>query len=140
MDAAGVHPVKTGGNVANLQDFKDDLAKEVHGWEKPKPGYKYSVGIDIASGSGQREYRISGMCEYCFDDLFSDDSAEEAIKPDLLPCPFCGSEDSEFGNLVDEDDYFVSCNGCQIQQIANHTPEEAVSKWNTRVETKESKS
>lgn len=50
----------------------------------------------------------------------------------LLPCPFCGSADLKIENLVDRDDYFVSCNGCQIQQIANYTRREAVRRWNRR--------
>lgn len=50
----------------------------------------------------------------------------------LLPCPFCGSSDLTLDNLVDEDDYFVSCGGCQVQQIASYTREEAVRRWNRR--------
>ena len=48
------------------------------------------------------------------------------------PCPFCGSEDLELDNLVDADDFYVSCRKCQVQQIANYTKEEAVRRWNTR--------
>ena len=50
----------------------------------------------------------------------------------LLPCPFCGSADLELDNLVDEDDYFVSCRKCHVQQIANYTANEAVNRWNQR--------
>jgi Lar family restriction alleviation protein len=53
-------------------------------------------------------------------------------KPDLLPCPFCGSSNLVLDNLVDEDDYFVSCGGCEIQQIANYTREGAIRRWNQR--------
>jgi Lar family restriction alleviation protein len=50
----------------------------------------------------------------------------------LKPCPFCGSPDLELSNLCDPDDYFVSCNGCEVQQIANYTREEAIQRWNER--------
>lgn len=52
---------------------------------------------------------------------------------DLKPCPFCGSTAVELHNLVDPDDYFVACEECGVQQIANNTEGEAVRKWNTRV-------
>jgi Lar family restriction alleviation protein len=50
----------------------------------------------------------------------------------LKSCPFCGSEDLELDNLVDADDFYVSCRKCQVQQIANYTKEEAARRWNTR--------
>jgi Lar family restriction alleviation protein len=50
----------------------------------------------------------------------------------LKPCPFCGSEDLELDNLVDADDFYVSCRKCQVQQIANYTKEVAAQRWNTR--------
>ena len=52
---------------------------------------------------------------------------------DLKPCPFCGSTTLELGNLVDEDDWFVNCEDCGVQQLANHTKQEAARLWNTRV-------
>lgn len=50
----------------------------------------------------------------------------------LLPCPFCGSADLRVANLVDEYDWFVSCNGCDIQQIANYARDVAIERWNRR--------
>jgi Lar family restriction alleviation protein len=50
----------------------------------------------------------------------------------LLPCPFCGSTNLTLDNLGEGDDWFVSCNNCEIQQIANYTKETAVQRWNTR--------
>lgn len=56
-----------------------------------------------------------------------------ALSEDLKPCPFCGSTTLELGNLVDEDDYFVSCEDCGVQQLANHTKPEAARLWNMRL-------
>lgn len=50
----------------------------------------------------------------------------------LLPCPFCGSEDLTLQNLVDEDDYYVSCRKCEVQQIANYPMTVAIERWNQR--------
>lgn len=52
----------------------------------------------------------------------------------LLPCPFCGSNDLTLDNLREGDDWFVSCNSCEIQQIANYTQDGAIRRWNLRVE------
>jgi Lar family restriction alleviation protein len=57
---------------------------------------------------------------------------QNAAALELLPCPFCGSTALELGNLVDEDDFFVHCNGCDVQQIANYTKADAIRRWNTR--------
>lgn len=50
----------------------------------------------------------------------------------LLPCPFCGSTDLTLDNLVDQDDFAVNCNICEVQQIANYTKAQAVALWNKR--------
>jgi Lar family restriction alleviation protein len=50
----------------------------------------------------------------------------------LLPCPFCGNPVLDLDNLVDDDDYGVSCPHCDIQQISNYTRQEAISRWNKR--------
>ena len=67
-----------------------------------------------------------------------DDAVAEGVvmnwrERQLLPCPFCGSADLLVDNLVDEDDYFVSCSQCHVQQIANYRAHEAVNRWNQRV-------
>lgn len=56
-----------------------------------------------------------------------------ADKPkfDLLPCPFCGGE-PELDNLIDDNDYFVQCKDCEVQQIANYKPHVAARRWNER--------
>ena len=58
--------------------------------------------------------------------------ALEAMKPELKSCPFCGNQDPILDCLTDEDEYFVRCPSCEIQQIADHTRAHAVSKWNRR--------
>ena len=71
--------------------------------------------------------------EYALSRLAAHPPAEPSAHGDeLLPCPFCGSGNLKLENLVDEDDYFVSCGGCEIQQIANYTRDTAIKKWNTR--------
>lgn len=54
------------------------------------------------------------------------------VDAELLPCPFCGSALMTLQNLVDDDDWYVSCDGCDVQQIADNTRGDAVIKWNTR--------
>jgi Lar family restriction alleviation protein len=55
------------------------------------------------------------------------------VQPELLPCPFCGSNNLSLDNLTDVDDWCVECEDCQIQQIANYTRDEAIRRWNKRV-------
>lgn len=55
-----------------------------------------------------------------------------AHKHELRPCPFCGSEDLNLDNLGQRNDWFVNCNICEIQQIANYTEAQAVALWNRR--------
>lgn len=51
----------------------------------------------------------------------------------LKPCPFCGGKplihhlggDSKTG-------FYISCDECEVQQIAIHTVEGATIKWNKR--------
>lgn len=49
----------------------------------------------------------------------------------LAPCPFCGGP-AEVSHLVDENDYFVHCRDCEVQQIAIHSHEAAIELWNNR--------
>jgi hypothetical protein len=65
--------------IMNLQELKDNLAMESFGislreaWEK-------GICIDCRqealpncySDAGEKEYRISGLCEKCFDELFKE--------------------------------------------------------------------
>lgn len=50
----------------------------------------------------------------------------------LKPCPFCGSNLLTLDHLIDADDYYVSCNTCEIQQLASYSPQDAADRWNTR--------
>lgn len=50
-------------------------------------------------------------------------------KPELLPCPFCGSLDvSILGNSV----FYGHCHSCDTGTGLYTTREEAVNAWNTR--------
>lgn len=55
-----------------------------------------------------------------------------ANKHQLKPCPICGSMDLTLDNLGQRDDWFVNCNTCEIQLIANYTEAQAVALWNKR--------
>lgn len=50
---------------------------------------------------------------------------------ELLACPFCGGE-AVLDCLTDEDEYFVHCRSCEVQQIANNHKSTAIIRWNTR--------
>lgn len=52
--------------------------------------------------------------------------------PRLKPCPFCGDPNPVLDLLCDEDEYFVHCLSCSIQQIANYREDEAIARWNRR--------
>ena len=55
---------------------------------------------------------------------------EVALLP--CPCPMCGS-DAVLDDLGDpQDDSFVHCDDCGLQQIAKYTPMQAIAAWNTR--------
>lgn len=55
-----------------------------------------------------------------------------AYKYQLKPCPFCGSADLTLDHLFDNHDWFVSCNICEVQLLANYTEAQAVALWNRR--------
>lgn len=68
----------------SLQDFKDSLSKSAFGITKQQA---IRQGICIScrrkdplshckTDAGQKEYYISGMCEECFDSMFSKDEKE----------------------------------------------------------------
>lgn len=63
------------------------------------------------------------------DDPNKDAFGENEIE--LLACPFCGGE-AILDCLTDEDEYFVHCKSCEVQQIANYHKSDAVIRWNTR--------
>ena len=52
----------------------------------------------------------------------------------LKECPFCGGNNLTLENLVDENDYSVECEDCQLGQHAVHTKESAIKTWNTRAQ------
>jgi Lar family restriction alleviation protein len=52
---------------------------------------------------------------------------------DLRSCPFCGQSDRlALQNLVDEDDFSVCCDRCDVTQHAIHTEAAAIAAWNRR--------
>ena len=60
-------------------------------------------------------------------------AVNHAHKHQLKPCPFCGSNDLTLDNLADpKHGWYVNCNICEIQQIANYTEAQAVALWNRR--------
>lgn len=64
--------------------------------------------------------------------LLGDRDAQERItaRGELLPCPFCGSEEVESELVCGE--YFVRCNACNASSGFEETTEECVRNWNTR--------
>ena len=52
----------------------------------------------------------------------------------LLPCPFCGGR-PKLQDLGDADSFYVHCTKCEVQQIANYSPEIASQRWNSRPPT-----
>lgn len=68
----------------NLEEFKDNLAKDLYGMTKSEAHFK---GICIRCGepalpkcyteAGRREYQISGLCESCFDQNCGEERQEQ---------------------------------------------------------------
>lgn len=57
----------------------------------------------------------------------------------LLPCPFCGSEDVRIGSRGNTlgVDIYVKCNcGAKVQICEEYGEEELVKRWNSRAEVK----
>ena len=63
-----------------MKEFQDNLAKQLFGVERSE-AIRQSICVDCKqpahqrcySPAGLKEYRISGLCEVCFDKLFSFD-------------------------------------------------------------------
>jgi len=60
----------------SLQDYKDKLSKELYGvtvTEAHEKGVCLQCNLPALprcySAAGRKEYRIPGLCEYCFDAL-----------------------------------------------------------------------
>jgi hypothetical protein len=66
--------------MSKLQDLKDDLSRMAHGITK---GEAEQAGVCVScrepalpkckTDAGRREYRISGLCEVCWDNLFNEE-------------------------------------------------------------------
>lgn len=61
----------------------------------------------------------------------------EELKPELLPCPFCGSDDTKVkfdDECVEHGEFYISCGvdgDCKVFVIAA-TEAEAIAAWNRR--------
>lgn len=51
-------------------------------------------------------------------------------KPEILPCPFCGSSDVEL--CVTSNFSWCECQNCEAESCSKETKEEALIQWNTR--------
>jgi len=71
----------------SLNEFKDNLAKETFGMTKAEAR---AAGLCIHckkepkfySYNGRKEYEISGLCEFCFDDICDPDKCKNCKKPE----------------------------------------------------------
>jgi Lar family restriction alleviation protein len=52
-------------------------------------------------------------------------------EPEILPCPFCGSDDVE---VIDANGYAVRCGTCYGRGGSALIAEEAIASWNRRAE------
>jgi len=69
--------------VNSLENLKNSFAKDLYGMTKAEA---HASGICIQcqepaipkcySDAGREEYRISGLCEECFDEMFADNEME----------------------------------------------------------------
>ena len=65
--------------MSTLQQLKDDMAKDLYGTtveESTKKGLCIQCGEEALpkcySDAGRREFKISGLCEKCFDEMFQE--------------------------------------------------------------------
>lgn len=61
-----------------------------------------------------------------------DEKAVEAAKTEMLPCPFCGSDQFKPKVCKDILDYCILCTQCGVESGDADSEEEAVQFWNTR--------
>ena len=64
-------------------------------------------------------------------------------KPNLKPCPFCGSKATLHRDSWETSPghkavvYWVKCSRCRSSSYEYHTPEQAAAAWNRRVDDAE---
>lgn len=110
----------------DLQDFKDDLAREAHGMTVADA---HAKGVCINCGKpptfysedGRGEYRISGLCEPCFDEI-------TAVPEIPTPEEFYGLWEKAGGNtapfLLDDVMEFTNAYCCVV--LGTKAPESAM--------------
>ncbi len=54
----------------------------------------------------------------------------------LKPCPFCGSKNLDFNKSKEKQWYYVYCIECGCAPFLCSSYEEAIEKWDKRVEVK----
>lgn len=61
----------------------------------------------------------------------------EEFKPELLPCPFCGSDnlDACFEPGFEPPTFIIDCNDCH-GSLPNFDKDECIKLWNTRAPSK----
>lgn len=67
--------------IIDIRKFEEDLAKDLYGMTKSEA---HTQGICIQckqpprfySAAGEGEYKISGLCEYCFDEICKEPDGE----------------------------------------------------------------
>ena len=63
------------------------------------------------------------------------DLESELIRPNLLPCPFCGEDEMslhEYGFSSDDHDFYIQCKTCTTTGPNGDSIESAILQWNIR--------
>lgn len=102
---------------------ENDLGKRVRvgDIEGEIVAHSISPQVLIQTDDGQKIWRRDVVCEIIPD------------KPELKPCPFCGSEEVECFTDDTHDYYYINCGKCHVGVRWYKTMDETIKKWNTRL-------